>query len=400
MIDHLLSALQSLAANKVRAALTMLGVVIGVLAVALLVSVGDGARAYLDETLSSAGTNLLAVQPGRRETRGGFAPPQSGSTRPLTMDDARALERQTTLLRGVSPIVSGGGAVRFENRQRDTMVIGVGPAFSDLRNMHVDVGSFIREEDVDSRRRVVVLGRLVVKELFGDENPLGKPVRIADGRFRVVGILEHKGTSLGFDLDDLVFIPATTAQDLFGQESLTQIVTAARSKDEVTVAIDEIEETLARRRNGDKTFTVQSQDDLMNVFGTLTRAMTWALLAIASVSLVVGGIGIMNIMFVSVRERTREIGVRRALGATRLDVLLQFLIESLVLATAGGLVGLGLGLGVVRLVNAYAPSVPLRFSPWIAAIAFGAAFLVGVVSGVVPARRAARLDPVDALRYE
>jgi putative ABC transport system permease protein len=400
MLDHLLSAAQALAANKVRAALTMLGVVIGVLAVALLVSVGSGARAYLDETLSSIGTNLLFVSPGRTETRGGFQRPMAGSSRPLTMDDVHALERQTTLLRSASAIVQGGGTVRYAGRQRDTMVFGVGATFSDLRNMHVDVGSFIRQEDDDGRRRVVVLGRTVVRELFGDENPLGKPIRVADARFRVIGILEPKGTTFGVDIDDLVFIPASSALDLFGQDFITQILTAARSKDDVPAAIEEIEATLARRRHGEKTFTVQSQDDLMNTFATLTTAMTGALLAIASISLVVGGIGIMNIMFVSVRERTREIGVRRAVGATRLDVLLQFLIESLALATLGGLLGLALGAGIIWLAQRYVPSVPLRFSPWIAAVAFGAAFLVGVLSGVVPARRAARLDPVDALRYE
>jgi putative ABC transport system permease protein len=316
------------------------------------------------------------------------------------MEDVRALERQATLLRGVSPIVTGGGAVRFETRERDTIVFGVGPAFSDLRNMHVDVGTFVRQEDVDARRRVAVVGRTVARELFGSDNPLGRPIRIADGRFRIVGILEHKGTTMGMDLDDLVFIPATTAQDLFNQEHLSQLLAAARSKEDVRHAMEEAEEVLARRRNGERTFTIQSMDDLISVFGTLTAAMTAALLAIASVSLIVGGIGIMNIMLVSVRERTREIGVRRALGATRQDVLVQFLIEALVLASLGGIVGLGMGGGVVVLVNEYAPDVPLKLSPWIAAIAFGASFVVGVVSGVVPARRAALLDPVEALRYE
>jgi putative ABC transport system permease protein len=400
MLDHLLSAFQAIAANKVRAALTMLGVIIGVLAVTLLVSVGDGARAYLDKTLSGIGTNLVMVAPGRRETRGGFGPPQGNVAKPLTMDDVHALERQSTLLRGVSPVVMGGGTVRFENRQRDTMVFGVGPAFSDLRNFHVDVGTFVRQEDLDGRRRVAVVGRTVARELFGDDNPLGKPIRIADGRFRIIGVLEKKGTSIGFDMDDMVIIPATTSQDLFGQENLNQLVTAARNKDDVKAASEEIEDILARRRNGDKTFTIQTQDDLVGVFGTLTTAMTAALLAIASISLVVGGIGIMNIMLVSVRERTREIGVRRALGATRQDILLQFLIEALLLATLGGLVGLGMGTGIVAVVNKYAPDVPLKLSAWIAAIAFGASFVVGVVSGVVPARRAAMLDPVDALRYE
>ncbi len=399
MFEHALSAVLALSANKLRAALTMLGVVIGVLAVTLLVSVGDGARAYLNNTLSGIGTNLLSVVPGRTETRG-LGPPAQGLARPLTMDDARALSRQGTLLRGVSALVQGGGTVRFRNRQRDTIVLGVGPDFSDLRNMHVDSGDFVREEDVTSRRRVAVLGRRVVTELFGDESPLGQSVRIAGGRFRVVGMMEPKGRSLGFDLDDLVFIPVTAAMDLFALDHVTQIVTAARSKEETAAAMAEIDEVLARRRNGEHTFTIQSQEDLQRTFGAITGAMTLVLLAIASISLVVGGIGIMNIMLVSVRERTREIGVRRAVGATQGDILWQFLLESLMISTLGGALGLGLGAAIIYTVRAYVPEVPVALSPWIAMVAFGSSFVTGVVSGVVPARRAARLDAVEALRYE
>jgi putative ABC transport system permease protein len=401
VLEHLLSAVAALTANKIRAALTMLGVVIGVLAVTLLVGVGDGARVYLDRQLTSLGTNLLVIVPGRRETRGGLgAMPQGQTSRPLVLEDAQALERQATLLRGVSPVVLGGGTVRYQGRQRDTMVLGVGPAFGDIRNMHVDRGSFVRAEDLDARRRVVVLGRTVVRELFGEENPLGQAIRIADGRFRVVGVMEEKGRSLGFDLDDLVFVPATSAMDLLSQDFLSQIIVAARSRAETSNAIDEATEILARRRHGDRGFTVQSQDDLLRTFGTLTTAMTLMLLAIASISLVVGGIGIMNIMLVSVRERTREIGVRRAVGATRADVLWQFLIESVLISSLGGAVGLGIGGGIVAVVQKYAPDVPVALSPWIAAVAFGSSCVVGVVSGVVPARRAAQLDPVEALRYE
>jgi putative ABC transport system permease protein len=316
------------------------------------------------------------------------------------MDDVRALERQATLVTSVSPAVLGSGPVRYMGRTRDTLIFGVGASFDDLRNMHVDQGSFIRQEDVDARRRVVVLGRRVVRELFGDENPLGQPIRVADGRFRVVGVMEAKGTSLGFDLDDLVILPVTTAMDLTAQESLNQISASARSKAETQAAIEEIEEILARRRNGEKMFTIQSQDDLLQTFGSITTAMTWVLFAIASISLVVGGIGIMNIMLVSVRERTREIGVRRALGATRSDILLQFLLESVVISVLGGGLGLLLGVGLVAGARSVVPDVPVQLSPWIAAVAFGSSVAVGVISGVVPARRAARLDPVEALRYE
>ena len=212
--------------------------------------------------------------------------------------------------------------------------------------------------------------------------------------------MEERGRSLGFDLNDLVFVPATSAQDLFNQDFLTQILTAARSKDDALQAADEVEEILARRRNGEKTFTIQSQDDLLKTFGALTAVMTLMLLAIASISLIVGGIGIMNIMLVSVRERTREIGVRRAVGATKGDILWQFLLESVVISTLGGGIGLSLGAAIVTAVKYFAPSVPVVLSPWIAAVAFGSSFVVGVVSGVIPARRAAELDPVDALRYE
>ncbi|MGZ7033203.1 MAG: ABC transporter permease, partial [Thermoanaerobaculia bacterium] len=225
------------------------------------------------------------------------------------------------------------------------------------------------------------------------------PVRVADGRFRVIGLMEEKGRSLGFDLDDLVFIPVTTAQDLFALDSLSQIITAARTKADAPAAAEEIEEILARRRNGERTFTIQSQDDLLKTFATLTKAMTFMLLAIASISLIVGGIGIMNIMLVSVTERTREIGIRLAIGARGSDVLTQFLVESIVMGILGGVVGLAIGVIGSKILGHFTGWETV-ISPIIMVIAVGFSGAVGVFFGYYPARKAAALNPIEALRYE
>jgi putative ABC transport system permease protein len=391
-------ALTSFVANKVRSLLTTLGVVIGVLAVILLVALGDGARMYLDNMFAGMGSNLIFVRAGKRETKG-MGPPMN-TTYKITLEDVRALEHRAVTLDGVCPATSGAATLSYANRRRDMMLFGVGKDFDRIRQMRVDVGRYFDADDIEARRRYIVIGRTAASELFGEENPLGKLVKVSDGEFRVVGLMEKKGTSLGMDLDDLAFIPVTTALDMYGQEGVTEILIKARDRAGTAAAIAEVTEILKARHNGQEDFTVVSQEDMLSTVNQIMATMSLVLLAIASISLVVGGIGIANIMLVSVRERTREIGVRRAVGARRRDIMTQFLVESVVISLLGGLIGLLLGGTIIWLAKVAVPDLPVKLSAWIVSVAVGFSAIVGVVSGIWPAMRAADLDPVEALRYE
>jgi putative ABC transport system permease protein len=393
-------ALEMLAANRVRSALTMLGVVIGVAAIILLVSLGEGATAYITRELTGLGTNLLIITPGKTQTSGGFHPPVAGTVRKLTYEDAVALRRRASLLTDAVPVVLGTGKIRYQGVSRDTSVIGVTPEFQRVRNLYVEIGQFVSEEDVEGRRRVVVLGRTVKRELFGEENPLGQFVTLADSRYRVIGIMERKGVSLGFDIDDLVFIPVKSAQDLFDTDRLFEILASVRSPDEIDRAIQQVKDILMRRHGNREDFTLTSQGAILSAFTTILKILTAVLGGIAGISLLVGGIGIMNIMLVSVRERTREIGIRKAVGARRRDILGQFLLESVMLSCLGGGLGIIVGVGGAKGLSIFFTYLPTRVSLWAVLMAFGFSAAVGVFFGVYPARRAALLDPIQALRYE
>ncbi len=396
--EQLRVSVDSILANKMRSFLTTLGVVIGVTSVILLVSIGEGMRTYLADIFAGMGSNLLFVFPGKSDTRG------QGRTlttvRKLTLADVRALEQRAVNIAGVAPLVVGGGMVERGARSRDIMVMGTDEEFPVLHNLGVSTGRFIRKENVANKQRVAVIGKTVAIELFGDRSPLGQQMKIAEARFRVVGIMEPKGQSLGFDFDDMAYIPVTTALDLFEQEGLTRLSVKAANKSNLEPAIAELRNILMRRHNNREDFTIVSQADLLDTFNQIAETMTYVLLGIASISLLVGGIGIMNIMLVSVRERTREIGVRKALGARKRDILIQFLMESVTVSMMGGLLGLVLGVIISAGVSAAVPEIPTAITMWILLVAFGFSVAVGVFFGVAPARKAAALDPIDSLRYE
>ncbi len=397
--DTLRIAVDALRANRVRAALTMLGVVIGVASVILLTSIGEGGREYVKEQFAGMGTNLVIVTPGKSETFGGR--PQIGlsTVHRLTFEDTQALKVQSRSTKGVTGVVIGTGTVKHYNRTRGTMVLGVSENFQEVRGLRVNVGSFFTADDVAARRRVAVVGRTVLREIFDNKNPLGRRIDIDGTKFRVIGIMEPKGRSLGFDIDDLVFVPLKSGMELFNQEGLTEIIVQARSAEEVRSAIDQTREILTRRHGGED-FTIVSQGQILETLNAVATAMTTMMACIASISLLVGGIGIMNIMLVSVRERTREIGVRMAVGATRRAIRDQFLVEAATLSGLGGLVGLSLGLGVAFAIHGLLPALPVQVPAWIPFVALGFSLAVGVFFGVWPAIKASRLDPIEALRYE
>ncbi|HET6946746.1 MAG TPA: ABC transporter permease [bacterium] len=397
-------ALRALTANKLRAVLTMLGVIIGVAAVVTMVSIGQGARQSIETQVQSLGSNLLSVFPGSISQ---FGVRQGAGTRQtLVWEDGAAIAREVPQVEAVTAEFSRPAQVVRGAENVNTNVSGVTPSFQEVRNFFVEDGGFFTDADMVSRARVAVLGRTVVEELFGDRDasPLGATIKINRVTFTVIGVMEEKGATGFNDRDDIIFVPLATAQRrLFGVDFVRAIYVKVRTPQEMTAAQDEVE-TLLRTRHrvsaGEESdFTIRNQADIIATFEGVARTMTLLLGGIAAVSLLVGGIGIMNIMLVSVTERTREIGIRKAVGATRRDILSQFLVESLVLSVTGGVIGLLLGMGGSRLISSLAGWATL-ISPGSLLMAVGFAAAVGIFFGIYPAQRAAGLDPIVALRYE
>jgi len=394
---------QALSRNRMRSGLTVLGIVIGVAAVIATLAIGQGARAAVQAQIRALGANTLTVLPGTITASG--ARSGMGSTTTLTPDDAVAIKAECPAIEAVAPAVRTVAQVVFGNMNWSTAIQGTTPEFVFVRQWPVANGVFITDSDVRGAAKVCVLGQNVAQQLFAGADPVGQTVRIKDMPFRVVGVLTAKGgQGFGGNQDDIVIVPITTVQrKLMAITYVQSIAVSAVGEKEVNDASSQITDLLRQRHriraDADADFFIFTQQEIANSAEATSKVMTLLLASIAAVSLLVGGIGIMNIMLVSVTERTREIGIRRAIGARRRDILMQFLVESAFLALAGGALGVALGIGAAVLITQFA-RWPTLIQPAAVALAFGFASVVGVFFGFYPAHRASRLDPVDALRYE
>ncbi len=397
VIDMSRLAAGAVIAHRGRSLLTSLGIAVGIAAVVLLTSIGEGVHRFVLQEFSQFGTNIIAVTPGKTETFG-ISGAQISNVRPLSLDDSAALGRLEHVV-AVMPVVQGNAQVEFDGRTRRTMILGVGSELPQVWSMDVSAGRFLPPDDQRAPRAFVVLGAKVRSELFGDRNPLGQRLGVGGGRYRVIGVMETKGQFLGFDLDDAVYVPAGKALELFNRESLMEIdlvYRAGSSADTVRAGIERI----LRARHGSDDFTVTTQQQMLDVLGSVLDVLTFAVAALGGISLFVGGVGILTIMTIAVRERRAEVGLLRAIGARRSQILRLFLFESLLLSAAGGLAGLALGFGLAVTIKVLAPSLPVHPSLEYAFLAELLAVVIGLIAGVLPARHAARLQPLDALRAE
>ena len=396
-------ALQSILKNKMRAMLTMLGIVIGVAAVIVMVAVGYGARSRIHEQINNLGTNMIVITPGASTSGGVSQGAQAFAT--LTLADADKIRNEAQTVAAVSPVIIGRSQVIAPAGNWRTAINGVDTDYQTIRDWQTDAGVFFGPEDVRAARSVAVLGRTVAQRIFADGDPVNQEIQVAAVRFKVMGVLAAKGqTASGSDSDDVILIPFTTASTrLTGRPRIPQILASTASEGDLPVAQDEIKTLLreAHHLSGDEEddFTVRNQTDLATAAESSTRVMTLLMAAIASISLLVGGIGIMNIMLVSVTERTREIGIRLAIGARGSDVLTQFLVESIVMGILGGVAGLVLGFTSAKVLAQFTGWETV-ISPLVMVIAVGFSGGVGVFFGYYPARKAAALNPIEALRYE
>ena len=386
----------ALRGHRLRTGLSLLGVAIGVASVILLTSLGEGARLYVTDEFASLGSNLIIVIPGKIETTGAM-PLMGGVPRDLTLADAEAIVRQVRQVRLAAPLAIGGAPARYGFRQRDVMVAGTTTDFKETRVLKMASGRYLPPGDPTRGARVCVLGYKLQGELFAGANPLGEWLRLGEERFRVIGVMAPRGTSLGMDLDEVVHIPVNRSMKMFNNTSLFRVLAEVNSFNEVDAAKEATIALLKERHEGFEDVTVLTQDSVMSTFSNILAALTAALGGIAAISLSVAGVGIMNVMLVSVSERISEIGLLKALGASRRQILSVFLTEASILSMTGGLLGLALGFAGGRFIVYLWPSFPAQPPVWAVVGALSVALLVGVTFGLVPARRAAGLDPVAAL---
>ena len=397
-------ALRALANNKMRGFLTMLGIIIGVASVITMLAIGQGSKKSIQAEISEMGSNMIMIQPGG-DIRGGVRQ-EASSMETLKLEDYQNIVDETRYVAAVSPSVNSSGQVIYGDNNAPTTIYGISPDYMEIRRYKVEDGEMFSEQDIAVAAKVCVVGKTVVDNLFpGGENPVGKVIRFQKLPFKIVGVLESKGyNSMGMDQDDLILAPYTTIQKKVLAITHLQGITCSALKEEYTEqAIDEISEILRRnhklKTDDDDDFTIRSQQELSSMLTSTTDMMTVLLAAVAGISLLVGGIGIMNIMYVSVTERTREIGLRMSIGAKGIDILSQFLIESILISVTGGLIGVIFGVGSAIIVNQVA-HFPIFIQPWSVLLSFVVCTATGIFFGWYPAKKAAQLDPIEAIRYE
>ncbi|HJA98156.1 MAG TPA: ABC transporter permease [Candidatus Alistipes avicola] len=397
-------AIKALSNNKMRGFLTMLGIIIGVGAVITMLAIGQGSKRSIQNQISEMGSNMIMIYPGG-DRRGGVRL-DADDMESLKLQDLEDIQNQTRYVSYVSPSVNSAGQAIFGANNTPTTVYGISPEYMDIRRYKIEDGDIFSEQDVKTAAKVCVVGKTVVDELFPNgENPVGKVIRFGKIPLRIIGVLESKGyNSMGMDQDDLILAPYTTVQKrMLAITHLQSIICSALTEDYTDEAIEEISSILRRNHKIKETdeddFEIRSQQEMSEMLTSTTDIMTLLLAAVAGISLLVGGIGIMNIMYVSVTERTREIGLRMSIGAKGRDILAQFLIESILISVTGGMIGIVVGIGAAVLVKVFA-SFPIYIQPWSVFLSFAVCSITGIFFGWYPAQKASRLDPIEALRYE
>jgi putative ABC transport system permease protein len=406
IIDTLEETYAALSANKVRSGLTMLGIIIGISSVIAMVSIGQGAQGTIQSSIQSIGSNLIMVTPGAQRGAGVQVSSGRGSAKTLTQDDADAIIKSVTSVKAVAAEVSGRYQVTAKGTNTNTSIDGVTSTYPAVKNLEVDEGSFVSEQNVKSAAKVAVLGPSVRDDLFGEgaTGIIGQTIRIKSNEFKIIGITKTKGGTGFGNQDDMIFVPLTTAQKfLAGDSYVTTINVQAESPEVMTDIQSQITLLLLdRHKISDPTmadFTVLNQSDIVSAASSITQTFTILLASIAGISLIVGGIGIMNMMLTTVTERTREIGLRKAVGAKKHDINIQFLSEAVALTFTGGFIGILLGWGIAKIIS-YTGLLQTSISLYSVLLAFGVSAGIGIVFGYYPAKRASELSPIDALRYE